>query len=1018
MQIQTFFTPSTAAFVAPYPGALNVSLNSAALTPEATTLSVNTAAAGTVIKLTGSYLDHTSRITFNGYNVTFAVTSATELSITIPTVAPAYVFGKFVLMSSTGYVVYSPSFTVFIHVTSIAFPATALTACRGQVISSAVIVTPSNATDPRVTLASFDSNIVTVDASGNLIAVSLGDAVITATAVDGGFTSTRTVHVSATRSIAVRAVQLASKTVTIDKGSSSSITVVPENGVVTPDLTWSSNDTSVATVSGNGVITGIGYGSATVTATPVTPNSVSSTIQVRVVVPVTMNDTSDSISGLTTTMQYSTNNGITWTTYSGNTGIVTGFTGNRRVIVRDGTNANSIKQLVFTDSYAVTNPVTTVLSGVTYLSDLQWSSQSNGWGSPELDSSNNEYGTGDGRQMKINGVTYARGIGAHAPAAIEYKINGKFSNFTTDVGPDDETSGSVTFSVYGDGVLLAPTTSVLRKSNGAKRIAVSVAGVQTLRLVVGDGGDSNSGDHADFAGAYLQGPVSSLSLSVNKLELLVGATGSVSGSVSANIGTIGLGSRSVTWTTSDSSIFTVSATGTSAVVTAVAAGIARLIVTSVADSTVTASIPIFVSPKSVWELYLSISTVSLAPGQQYDISSQISYKADAGYTPSFVYSVVSGNSVSVSATGLVSSTSLGTSTVRVATSNGAYRAEAVISVTTMRPTLEPTSPPVAQDTKVSFDSSLSLSGLTTQSLDAPSLEAVLVATAKSMGVRRRELSVKSVSFSSRRRLREGERKSKNDFVADISSSSSRQLTVYTANIATSCTLLMSDYSGYSPSSIFNLVTSNLAAASSSGALTAAIQSEAANAGVTSLSSASCTGQVTSTSPLVETTGGGGEDNKGLSQGAIAGIAIAVIAVVLITSFVGGYVYLRGPSSPPPSFSAVSKDDTDDVLKADAAAEQSSNSKEIIVGVTSDNVAVAVADDVEAVAVEVHNKPHYTVITKEAKEEVMKDKKEEELVNEEKEEAVNGDKVDIHAIPSETQSHTESLPPPPQTASSP
>src|SRR5207247_1662349 len=46
-----------------------------------------------------------------------------------------------------------------------------------------------------------------------------------------------------------------------------------------------------------------------------------------------------------------------------------------------------------------------------YLSDLTWTSMTNGWGPVERDQSNGESGTGDGSTLTLNGTTYAKGLG-------------------------------------------------------------------------------------------------------------------------------------------------------------------------------------------------------------------------------------------------------------------------------------------------------------------------------------------------------------------------------------------------------------------------------------------------------------------------------------------------------------------------------------------------------------------------------------------------------------------------------
>jgi hypothetical protein len=144
-------------------------------------------------------------------------------------------------------------------------------------------------------------------------------------------------------------------------------------------------------------------------------------------------------------------------------------------------------------------------SAENYLSDLAWASATNGWGPVERDMSNGETAQGDGRIITLNGVTYAKGLGAHANSEIIFNIGGGgYSRFISDVGLDDETApnGTVVFQVYGDGVLLY-SSGVVNNQSATQNINVSVAGVQQLRLVITDGGDNNNYDHADWANARL-----------------------------------------------------------------------------------------------------------------------------------------------------------------------------------------------------------------------------------------------------------------------------------------------------------------------------------------------------------------------------------------------------------------------------------------------------------------------------------------------------------------------------------
>lgn len=131
----------------------------------------------------------------------------------------------------------------------------------------------------------------------------------------------------------------------------------------------------------------------------------------------------------------------------------------------------------------------------------------NGWGPPERDMSNGEQAAGDGNVMMLGGVPYAHGWGVHAPSDMRFNLNGKCSGqFISHVGIDDEIlgDGSVVFQVYRNGVLgydSGPMTS----NDPRRNIAVSVAGVNELRLVVTDGGNGNTSDHADWAAPRVTG---------------------------------------------------------------------------------------------------------------------------------------------------------------------------------------------------------------------------------------------------------------------------------------------------------------------------------------------------------------------------------------------------------------------------------------------------------------------------------------------------------------------------------
>ena len=97
--------------------------------------------------------------------------------------------------------------------------------------------------------------------------------------------------------------------------------------------------------------------------------------------------------------------------------------------------------------------------------------------------------------------------GAHAPSEVVFYLGGQCTSFKADVGIDDERKatnqqGSATFEVYADGAKAA-STGVRTWADPALSLTADVTGAQYLRLVVTDGGDGNSYDRGDWAGAQL-----------------------------------------------------------------------------------------------------------------------------------------------------------------------------------------------------------------------------------------------------------------------------------------------------------------------------------------------------------------------------------------------------------------------------------------------------------------------------------------------------------------------------------
>ncbi|WP_019818813.1 glycoside hydrolase family 97 catalytic domain-containing protein [Saccharomonospora saliphila] len=142
--------------------------------------------------------------------------------------------------------------------------------------------------------------------------------------------------------------------------------------------------------------------------------------------------------------------------------------------------------------------------GETHVSALEFVHAGNGWGPVERDRSNGEQEAGDGGRMTVDGTTFDRGLGVHAPSSVEVYLGRRCDRLAAEVGVDDEVGeqGSVVFTVSGDGTVLAESP-VLTGADGPHPLRVPVDGVELLRLDVGDAGDGINHDHADWGGLRL-----------------------------------------------------------------------------------------------------------------------------------------------------------------------------------------------------------------------------------------------------------------------------------------------------------------------------------------------------------------------------------------------------------------------------------------------------------------------------------------------------------------------------------
>ncbi|MGW6930962.1 NPCBM/NEW2 domain-containing protein [Lentzea sp. NPDC054927] len=138
--------------------------------------------------------------------------------------------------------------------------------------------------------------------------------------------------------------------------------------------------------------------------------------------------------------------------------------------------------------------------GDLFVSDLKWLRAANGYGPVEIDTTNGETEAGDGGPITIRGRVFPKGLGTHAPAHIEYYTGGNCSKLTATIGIDDRKVNPlslVSFQVWADGKK-AYDSGPVSGVDDAKALEADVSGATVVRLVVLDGGNGISYDHADW----------------------------------------------------------------------------------------------------------------------------------------------------------------------------------------------------------------------------------------------------------------------------------------------------------------------------------------------------------------------------------------------------------------------------------------------------------------------------------------------------------------------------------------
>lgn len=236
-----------------------------------------------------------------------------------------------------------------VKVTGITLNKTTASVVKGKTVALTATVTPDTATDKTIKWTTSNKNVATVSTDGVVTAKAAGTAIITATAADdSGVKATCKITVT-NPVVKVTKVTLNKTTASVAKGKTLTLkaTVTPTNAT-NKNVTWKSSNTKIATVDGNGKVTAVAAGTATITCTAKADKSKSATCKITVTNPAVkvtklrMNKTSvDLLKGKTVQLKVTvapsnaTNKAVTWT--SSNKRIATVTSNGLVKAVRTGT---------------------------------------------------------------------------------------------------------------------------------------------------------------------------------------------------------------------------------------------------------------------------------------------------------------------------------------------------------------------------------------------------------------------------------------------------------------------------------------------------------------------------------------------------------------------------------------------------------------------------------------------------------------------------------------------------------
>ena len=154
-----------------------------------------------------------------------------------------------------------------VKVTKVTLNKTTASVVKGKTLTLTATVTPTNATNKKVTWKSSNTKIATVDSNGKVTAKAAGTATITCTAADGSGKSAACKITVKNPPVKVTKLKINKTSVDLLKGKTVQlkVTVTPSNAT-NKAVTWTSSNKKIATVTSNGLVKAVRTGTVTITA--------------------------------------------------------------------------------------------------------------------------------------------------------------------------------------------------------------------------------------------------------------------------------------------------------------------------------------------------------------------------------------------------------------------------------------------------------------------------------------------------------------------------------------------------------------------------------------------------------------------------------------------------------------------------------------------------------------------------------------------------------------------------------